>query len=74
MSHQLSIGLANDAELYYKELEQNSIVSNSLMKKALSKGCYIIGATYFKLGMKVKAIQYLIKGFTLAPRYFMKLF
>lgn len=74
MSHQLSIGLANDAELYYKELEQNSIVSNSLLKKALSKGYYIIGATYFKLGMKVKAIQYLIKGFTLAPRYFMKLF
>ena len=74
MSHQLSIGLANDTEIYYKELEQNNIVSNSLMKKAQSKGCYIIGATYFKLGKKLKSIQYFIKGFTLAPRYFIKLF
>jgi glycosyltransferase involved in cell wall biosynthesis len=73
MSHQLSIGLANDAESYYLELIKNNFIPNNIRANAISKGFYIIGGTYFKLGKTVKAIQYLIRGFISAPLYFLKL-
>jgi len=73
MSHQLSIALANDAEGYYLELIQNGLIPSHIRAKALSRGFYIIGGTYFKLGETVKAIQYLIRGFISAPFYFLKL-
>lgn len=73
MSHQLSIGLANDAESYYLELIKNDLIPNDIKAKAISKGFYIIGGTYFKLGKTVKAIHYLVKGFFSSPFYFLKL-
>lgn len=73
MSHQLSIGLANDAESYYLELIKNEFIPYNIKAKAISKGFYIIGGTYFKLGKTLKAIQYLIRGFVSAPFYFLKL-
>lgn len=73
MSHQLSNKLILDTEKYYSELIQHKIIPEKLKYKALFKGYYILGGSYFKL-KNSKFLKYGILSFYYSPKLFIKTF
>jgi glycosyltransferase involved in cell wall biosynthesis len=62
MSHLLTPLLVNDNAIFYKVLLEKDLIRQHDLRLVLTKGYYIIAASYFKLGYFFKALVYAFKS------------
>jgi teichuronic acid biosynthesis glycosyltransferase TuaG len=61
MSGQLTKKMVDDNEMFYSLLVEQNLIPLNIKQKALKKGYYVLGASYWKMGYCLKSIRYLFK-------------
>jgi glycosyltransferase involved in cell wall biosynthesis len=73
MSNSLSIKLVNDHIAYLNLIIQKKVIPIKQKKQIVSRINYTIGASFFHLKKRKKALLHLLKSFTSSPKVFLSL-
>jgi hypothetical protein len=72
MSHKLTNRLVLDNEMYYQQLIKTGLIPEAIQNKSLFLRDFILFASYWKTGRKVRSLKFAIKGFFKNPFGFIK--
>jgi glycosyltransferase involved in cell wall biosynthesis len=72
MSGKLTSNLTIDNEVYYRELSNSDLIPEKIRNKAVFLGSFILFASYWKVGMKLRAFKFAMICLVMNPIAFIK--
>lgn len=72
MSGKLTLNLIKDNEVYYNKLKRTGLVPKEIRNKTLFLSSFILFASYWKIGLKLKALRFAMISFCFNPVAFIK--